>query len=74
MTERKLKITINSGDGIMLMVAIEERLKTWQRTAEYWRRVELVGEWEARVDGDIEVSNSRHEADAMGSAMGRIYS
>ena len=36
----------------MFRVALEERLKTWQRTAEYWNQVEKVGDFDAYVAGN----------------------
>ena len=50
----------------MLEVAVEERMKTWKRTREYWEKVEENEGFEGvYVEGEIEEANSLHEAQKM---------
>lgn len=62
---RKVTIEIDAIDECMLRVALEERLKTWKLTEEYWDQVEKIGDYEAFVDGEVEECSSLHEAQAM---------
>ena len=50
----------------MLEVAVEERMKTWKRTREYWEKVEENEGFDGvYVEGEIEEANSLHEAQKM---------
>ena len=66
MNLRKVQIEIKYSDIVMLQVAIEERVKTWQRTQLYWQKLEESNyDHLIYVDGDIEEANSLTEADNM---------
>ncbi len=66
MSSRKIIIEIDRSDIVMLEVAVEERMKTWKRTREYWEKVEEnEGFDEVYVEGEIEEANSLHEAENM---------
>ncbi len=66
MSSRKIIIEIDRSDIVMLEVAVEERMKTWKRTREYWEKVEENEGFDGvYVEGEIEEANSLHEAENM---------
>ena len=66
MSAEKISIEIDRADLVLLEVAIEERMKTWRRTREYWLKYEENESFEnINVEGDIEEANSLYEAEKM---------
>lgn len=65
MSREEVSINIPRADRVMVRVALEERLKTWERTRDYWQQVEEKGFARAWVEGGIEECSSLYEAQAM---------
>jgi hypothetical protein len=66
MNNRCVEIKIDRSDIVLLEVALDERMKTWKRTKEYWQKVEEQGDFEGvYVKGEIEEANSLYEAEKM---------
>ena len=66
MNNRCVEIKIDRSDIVLLEVALDERMKTWKRTKEYWQKVEEQGNFEGvYVKGEIEEANSLYEAEKM---------